>query len=148
MDDCNKLFSQACITREFFTCLCSFACETLALDVNPHVVSNLQFGSPVDFLPGETTVAQELAIKGFHYPKAIPMLCIVIFIPRDPSSGLFAGLCGRIVGHDKGVTEQRSHVVEVCVRHLSESNPDCFFGKHSYSLQTSLMSNQEGRLNL
>lgn len=68
MNDRYEFGGFGVVLGETAACSRCFRCETLALQVRPHVVPNFKFSCPVYHLPGQATVTDEFSIVGFDNP--------------------------------------------------------------------------------
>jgi hypothetical protein len=87
------------------------------------VVADLQLGLPVDRLPGQPAVAQELAFTVLDHPQPEAVSRVVAERPLDPRLRIRPRLRPRVEAHHLFVPEQIGHGVEVVHRHRPEGQP-------------------------
>jgi hypothetical protein len=84
------------------------------------VVPDLKVLQAVHLLPGQAAVAYELSVMRLDNPQAVPVLRVVLLVPLNPACCFLLRLGRRVEAHHLWISEQRAHVVEVSISHLSE----------------------------
>lgn len=134
MDDRDQLRRLEVLASEVSACRSRLGGEAVTLAQGGYVVSNFELADPVYFLPGQTTVSDELAGERFDDPESVSMLGVVLLVPGNPRSGLVAGLRRGVVLHDPGVAQKASHHVEVRGRHLTKAKSGGVPRNHLYTV--------------